>query len=198
MARVKNQHTYTLRNCKGGTAMHLSGDDNYSISGFRPYDGSNQAWIFQQRDCDQNGWFIKSSRSGKYLGIEGNPKNGALVVVVSKPFKWDVKDSNVNGAKGVRILVYGTNFSLDLDYGKSANHTKIILWESGNNANQIWAPTERVSIKDQHTYSLKNCRRGTAVDLSGNDSYSIIGFTPYDGPNQGVIYHSVADRLCVD
>lgn len=140
--------------------MHLSGDDNYSIFGFRPYDGSNQAWIFQQRDGDQNGWFIKSSRSGKYLGIEGKPQNGALVVVVSEPFKWDVKDSNVNGAKGVRILVYGTNFSLDLDYGKSANHTKIILWGSGGNVNQIWALTERVSIKDQHTYSLENRQRG--------------------------------------
>lgn len=60
-----------------------------------------------------------------------------------------------------RILAYGTNFSLDLDYGKSANQTKIILWGSWSGANQIWAPTERASIEDQHTYSLRYRQGGT-------------------------------------
>ncbi|KAG1810882.1 ricin B lectin domain-containing protein [Suillus subaureus] len=160
MARIKNQHTYSLKNCQGGTAVDLSGDDNYSVQGYCPHDGSNQAWIFQQ-DGDQNGWFIKSSHSGQYLGIEGNASGGTRVVAVPSPFKWDVKDSDVKSAKGIRILAYGTNFSLDLDYGKSANQTKIILWGSWSGANQIWAPTERASIEDQHTYSLRYRQGGT-------------------------------------
>jgi hypothetical protein len=30
MARIENQHTYTLKNSKGGTVVDLSGADNYS------------------------------------------------------------------------------------------------------------------------------------------------------------------------
>ncbi|KAG2121500.1 hypothetical protein BD769DRAFT_1293691, partial [Suillus cothurnatus] len=90
MVRIQNHHSYSLRNCQSGTAVDLSGtSDDYSIQGFCPHDGPNQLWIFQQ-DGDKNGWFIKSSHSGKYLGFEGNPKNGTAVVVVSNPFKWDV------------------------------------------------------------------------------------------------------------
>ncbi|KAG1810908.1 ricin B-like lectin [Suillus subaureus] len=142
MIRIENQHTYSLKNSYGSTAVDLSGGDNYSIIGYHPHDGSNQAWIFQQ-DGDQNGWFIKSLRSGKYLGVEGCPNDGSAVVVVSNPFKWDVKDSDLENAKGIRILVHGTNFSLDLDYGNSANHTKVQIWGSWPGANQIWGLVER-------------------------------------------------------
>ncbi|KAG2038851.1 ricin B lectin domain-containing protein [Suillus americanus] len=157
MARIKNQHTYSLQNCQGGTAIDLSDKDNHSIIGYSPHYGLNQAWIFQQ-DGNQNGWFIKSSQSGKYLGIKGNPKNGTMVVVVSNPFRWDVRESDVKNAEGIRILVHGTKFSLDLS---KADHTKIQLWETWPGANQIWAPTERVSNEDQHIYSLRNCHGGT-------------------------------------
>ncbi|KAG2127016.1 carbohydrate-binding module family 13 protein [Suillus cothurnatus] len=174
MACIKNQHVYSLKNCQAGSAVDLSSKDNHSTIGFRPHNGPNQAWIFQQ-DGDKNGWFIKSSHSGKYLGIEGNPQNGTAVIVVSNPFKWDIKDSDVKSAEGIRILVYGTNLSLDLsDYGNSANGTRIQLWGSGSGANQIWAPTERVFIEDQHIYSLRNCQ-GTTED---QDTYSKACFHP--------------------
>ncbi|KAG2359670.1 ricin B lectin domain-containing protein [Suillus spraguei] len=169
MTRIKNQHTYSLKNCQGGTAVdHYDGD---AVYGYSSHEGSYQKWIFQQ-DGDQDGWFIKSFGSGKYLGIEGNPKNGTPVVVVSNPFKWDVKASDIKSAKGIRISVHGTRFSLDLSNGNSANSTKIQLWGSWPGANQIWAFTERISIEDQHSYSLKNCQRGTAVNISGDDNYS--------------------------
>ncbi|KAG2130767.1 carbohydrate-binding module family 13 protein [Suillus bovinus] len=150
MDLIKNQYTYNLKNCQGGTAVHLSGDDYYTVIGFDPHDGSNQAWTFQQRDSDQNGWFIKSSHSGKYLGIKGSPQNGTTVVVGSDPFKWDVKESDVKRVEGIRILIHGTRFCSNLDGGKSANHTKIHLWDSGGGASNIWALTEQVSIEDQH------------------------------------------------
>ncbi|KAG2359671.1 hypothetical protein BDR07DRAFT_194888 [Suillus spraguei] len=90
-----------------------------------------------------------------------------MVVAVPSPFKWDVKDSDVQGAKGIRILAHGTKFSLDLDRGNSANYTKVRLWDSVCKANQIWALTERV-FEDQHTYSPRNDQGGTEdqdVDL---------------------------------
>ncbi|KAG2357072.1 hypothetical protein BDR07DRAFT_1214069, partial [Suillus spraguei] len=83
-------------------------------------------------------WFIKSSRTGQYLGIEGNVGSGTRVVAVPSPFKWDVRDSNVEHAKGIRISPHGTNFSLDLHAGSSASHTKIQLWESWAGTMQIW------------------------------------------------------------
>ncbi|KAG1883900.1 ricin B lectin domain-containing protein [Suillus subluteus] len=139
---IADQHTYSLRNRQGGTAVDLSGGDNHSIISYYPHDGSNQAWIFQS-DGDDNGWFIKSSRSGQYLGIEGSPNNGTAVVAVPSPFKWDVKVSDVEGVHGIRILIHGTNFSLDLECGNSANLTKIQLWGSWPGANQIWGFIER-------------------------------------------------------
>ncbi|KAG2029796.1 ricin B lectin domain-containing protein [Suillus americanus] len=155
---IQDQQTYILRNRQGGTAVDLSGDDNYSIIGYHPHDGSNQAWIFQ-RDGDQNGWFIKSSRSGQYLGIEGNADKGTKVVAVPSPFRWDVEESDIKNARGIRILVHDTNLSLDLWCGSSANRTKIQLWESWAGPMQIWVPTERISIEDQHTHSLKSSGR---------------------------------------
>ncbi|KAG2069020.1 hypothetical protein BDR04DRAFT_723540 [Suillus decipiens] len=171
MTHIKNQHTYRLKNCQGGTAIDLAAYDNHSIVGFRPHHSSNQAWIFQQDD-DQDGWFIKSSRTGQYLGIEGNAGIGTEVVAVLFPFKWDIRDSDVKSAKGIRISAHGTNLSLDLDRGSSANLTKIKLWRSWPGPNQIWSFTERIFIEDQHAYSLRDCQGGTAVNLSGDDNHS--------------------------
>ncbi|KAG1769278.1 ricin B lectin domain-containing protein [Suillus placidus] len=140
---ILNQHIYNLRNCQGGTAVDLSGGDNHTIIGYHPHEGPNQAWIFEQ-DGDQNGWFIKSLRSGQYLGIEGNAYNGIAVVAIPYPFKWDVRDSDVQGVLGIRILVHGTNYSMELsDFGSSANGTKIQLLDSWAGANQIWITLER-------------------------------------------------------
>ncbi|KIK43193.1 carbohydrate-binding module family 13 protein [Suillus luteus UH-Slu-Lm8-n1] len=144
MARIQNQRAYSLKNCQGGTAVDLSGDDNHSIIGYHPHDGPNQAWIFQQ-DGDQNGWYIKSLRSGQYLGIEGSAySSGVVAVAVSYPFKWDVRDSDIEGVHGIRILAHGTNYSLDLSgHGNPANYTKVQLWGSWAGANQIWGLIER-------------------------------------------------------
>ncbi|KAG2069027.1 ricin B-like lectin, partial [Suillus decipiens] len=135
---IKNQHTYRLKNYQGGTALDLAANDyKHSVVGFRPHYGSNQAWMFQQDD-DHDGWFIKCSRTGEYLGIEGNIRNGTRVIAVPSPFKWDVRDSDVESAEGIRILAHGTNFSLDLSYGNSESHTRIQLWKSWPGPNQIW------------------------------------------------------------
>ncbi|KAG2357977.1 hypothetical protein BDR07DRAFT_1612178 [Suillus spraguei] len=114
MACIQNQHTYTFKNCKGGTVMDLSGGDNYSIIGYHDDNGPNQAWTFQNNG---DHWVIKSAGADKYLGIEGDvdgAADGAKVVAVSSPAKWDINDSDVQGVQGIRILLHGKQFSVDL------------------------------------------------------------------------------------
>ncbi|KAJ8597209.1 carbohydrate-binding module family 13 protein [Rhizopogon salebrosus TDB-379] len=43
-------------------------------------------------------------------------------------------------------------------------------------------------IQDQNTYTLKNARGQTVLDLSGGDNKSIIGYHNHDGPNQSWIF----------
>ncbi|KAG2069055.1 hypothetical protein BDR04DRAFT_1119352 [Suillus decipiens] len=102
---IENQHAYILRNFRGDKAVNISGDDNYSVDCSRSHDSYSQAWIFQQDD-DKDGWFIRSSCSGKYLGVEGDVANGTKVVAVSSPFKWDVRDSDVESVEGIRCARY--------------------------------------------------------------------------------------------
>ncbi|KAG2357978.1 hypothetical protein BDR07DRAFT_1612179 [Suillus spraguei] len=87
MACIQNQHTYILKNCKGGTVMDLSGGDNYSIIGYHDDYGLNQAWTFQDNG---DHWVIKSAGADIYLGIEGSvgdAGDGTKVVAVSSPAK---------------------------------------------------------------------------------------------------------------
>ncbi|KAG2354047.1 hypothetical protein BDR07DRAFT_638530 [Suillus spraguei] len=142
---IENQHAYSLRNCLDDRAVNISGDDNYSIDCSRPLNNYSQAWIFQQDD-DKDGWFIKASCSGKYLAIEGDVANRTRVVAVSSPFKWDIRDSREKSVEGIRILVHGTNFGLDLENSHSTKQAKIQLWESVFGLHQVWAFTERSKI----------------------------------------------------
>ncbi|KAG2071273.1 ricin B-like lectin [Suillus decipiens] len=144
MACIQNQHTYTFRNCKGGTVMDLSGGDNYSIIGYHDDNGPNQAWTFQNNG---DNWVIKSAGADKYLGIEGDVNSagdGAKVVAVSSPVQWDINDSDVQGVQGIRIMLHGKQLSVDLsDNGNATEGTPVQLWTRWNGANQIWAPIER-------------------------------------------------------
>ncbi|KAJ8597208.1 hypothetical protein M405DRAFT_585995 [Rhizopogon salebrosus TDB-379] len=117
MTSVRDQQTYALTNCQGGTVLDLSGTDHYSIIGYQYHSGTNQQWTFVRAD---NLWYIMSYGSGQYLGIEGdisNAQNGTKVVAVT----WGVEDSDISGIQGIRVLVHGTNFSLDLNGGNSAD-----------------------------------------------------------------------------
>ncbi|KAG2135221.1 carbohydrate-binding module family 13 protein, partial [Suillus bovinus] len=136
MSSIQNQHTYTLRNCAGGTVMDLSGRDKYSIIGFNNNNGTNQAWIFQEND---DGWFIKSVYNDRYLGIEVDPAHGTRLVAGPSPCKWDIRDSDVQGFEGIRILLHGQTLSVELsDYGNAKGGTPIRLAISWHGSNQIW------------------------------------------------------------
>ncbi|KAG1880983.1 carbohydrate-binding module family 13 protein [Suillus subluteus] len=144
MSCIQNQHIYTLKNRQGGTVIDLSGGDNQSIIGYNDHNGPNQSWIFQRAD---DAWFIKSAGTDKYLGVEGDVNNagdGTRVVAVPSPFKWDIKDSDMEGVGGIRILLHDKQFSVDLsDKGNATEGTPVQLWTGWQGANQIWAPVER-------------------------------------------------------
>ncbi|KAG2071269.1 hypothetical protein BDR04DRAFT_1075821 [Suillus decipiens] len=145
MSRIQNQHTYTLRNYKGGTVIDLSGADNYSIIGYHNHNGLNQAWTFEHYG---DHWIIKSAGGNdKFLGIEGDVNNagdGTKLVAVSFPVRWDVENSDIEGVEGIRILLHGTRFSVDLtDNGNATEGTPVQLWARWHGANQIWVPIGR-------------------------------------------------------
>ncbi|KAG2152696.1 hypothetical protein DEU56DRAFT_511669 [Suillus clintonianus] len=195
MAWIQNQQTYRLINSQGCTAVDLSNDDNYTITGWSPNDGSNQAWIFENYG-DESGWHIKSARSGTYLGVECDPHDGTEVFAISTTStKWDIKDSDLQGIKGIRISVHGMDLSLELSNDENAaDGTKVQLATSWNAAHQIWAVTKWVCIENQHIYGLKNCKAGTAIDLSATDDCSITGWSPHKGSNQSWIFESGGDH----
>ncbi|OAX32521.1 carbohydrate-binding module family 13 protein [Rhizopogon vinicolor AM-OR11-026] len=143
MACIQDQHTYTLTNCRGGTVLDLSGADNRSIIGFYANGGSNQSWIFLRDHSGGNNWYIKSARSGQFLGMEGhidNIRNGTRVIAVSSPFRWNIEDSGIAGVRGIRILAHGTDFSVELsDHGNWAEGRKVELCGRWTGPNQIWA-----------------------------------------------------------
>lgn len=85
------------------------------------------------------GYYIRSSGSGKYLTIEGNARDGLPVIGAHHPTLWDIRpdeeDGSVHRSVAVhsslrsldhlltlhlpaRIFLHGTPFNIDLtDYG---------------------------------------------------------------------------------
>lgn len=77
------------------------------VIGYQDHDGPNQRvinplsnltttpelsniylqWTFEQQGAQ---WAIKSSGSGKYIGIEGPPENGTPLVAVDNTVLWDI------------------------------------------------------------------------------------------------------------
>ncbi|KAL4066332.1 carbohydrate-binding module family 13 protein [Scleroderma yunnanense] len=122
MACIQSGGIYALINDKGGTCLDLSGGDNRSIIGYPFHNGPNQAWIFH-RQGDK--FVIKSAGTGSYLGIEGQPRDGASVVAVGWEYAWEIQDEpGVHGS--IRLFAPGTPFNIDLtNYGDSTPGTPI-------------------------------------------------------------------------
>lgn len=50
-------------------------------------------WIVEK---EESGWTIKSAGSGKFIGMDTDPSNGAPVVGVDAPFYFDIKKDEHN------------------------------------------------------------------------------------------------------
>ncbi|KAG1728377.1 carbohydrate-binding module family 13 protein [Suillus paluster] len=143
MVNIQVDQIYTLRNFQGGTVLDLHGGDKKSIIGYGNNGGSNQAWIFEHRG---ERWSIKSVSSGKYLGVDGQIRDGTKLVAVSTIFMWDIKDSDVQGIR-ICVFAHDKEFSVDLsNYGDGTSGTAVHLWSSWPGANQIWTLVPRKMI----------------------------------------------------
>ncbi|KAF9222221.1 ricin B-like lectin [Gyrodon lividus] len=143
MANIQSYRIYCISNVKATTSfMDISQDDTYMVIGYAYHNGPNQAigvaCHFRVSVEVAERELTLLSSVGKYMAISGQPHNGQKVVASSSPFAWHVEDQP--GAEGVvRVVVPGTNFSLDLsDYGNSASGTPVQLWSKGNRQNQLW------------------------------------------------------------
>ncbi|KAF9032392.1 carbohydrate-binding module family 13 protein [Panaeolus papilionaceus] len=132
---VRSGNRYFIRNVKGGTVIDLSGADNKSIIGYPHNGGENQQWALDEVD---GGWYIRSATDGRFLAVDGTPRDSASVIVRHEPYIWHIwGDESV--ANGVRICVPETRENVDLtNYGSKEPGTPIAIWGHWAADNQIW------------------------------------------------------------
>jgi hypothetical protein len=138
MSCIQQNGIYSLTNLKGGTCIDLSGGDNVSIIGYEFHNGPNQAWKFESAGGDRT-FNLRSTGSGQYLSVAGEPGDGQKVVAAGSPYAWRIDD--VQGTEnGVRLSpASNTNYSVDLsDHGNSMPGTLVQLWGSWDGPNQVW------------------------------------------------------------
>ncbi|KAF9002109.1 ricin B lectin domain-containing protein [Cyathus striatus] len=129
--------TYRLINVRSGTALDLS-SDNYLVHAWKAHNGGNQKWRLEK---DDGHWTFSNVAIKGYLGIEGDAKNGARIVVVADPVHWDIwPDNEDQSVHRIFVPNYprpGSN--IDLDVGSHANGAKIHLWEQyPEHKQQVW------------------------------------------------------------
>ncbi|GAW02756.1 carbohydrate-binding module family 13 protein [Lentinula edodes] len=117
---IRSGNTYKIYNGKSGTILDLSGTDGRTISGFSDNGGDNQKWQLEQ---GQGGhWTFRNAASGQYLGVGGPFEDGAPLVSVNEPVRWDIypddEDSSV-----FRIYVPGAPTALNIDLSDHGNPT---------------------------------------------------------------------------
>ncbi|KAF8641645.1 hypothetical protein AX16_009871 [Volvariella volvacea WC 439] len=128
---------YILVNRKSGTVLDLSGGDGVSILGWSGHGGDNQKWeaIYSYDDSNPV-WNFRNVANGRYLGVEGELRDGLRVQGVDWEYQWVLEPQ---GDDYYRILAPGTPFNVDLtDYGNPENGTPVELWGRWEAENQQW------------------------------------------------------------
>jgi len=127
--------SYCIHNVNSGTAADLAGagaSDGTPITGWEVNGGSNQTWDLIP---GQNGYLIKNSASGTYLGFQGAGQEGTMICGSSNPVEWQVNQAD----QGYSIrLAQNPSIVLDLAGGGSADGVKICLYSNHSGPNQQW------------------------------------------------------------
>jgi hypothetical protein len=63
------------------------------VIGYPRHGGENQQW---ETIRTENGWHIKSVSSGKYLNLDGHPKDDVRLIVTERPYEWHLWDDEKN------------------------------------------------------------------------------------------------------
>ncbi|KAF7986861.1 hypothetical protein HWV62_12590 [Athelia sp. TMB] len=127
---------YKFTNVKGGTILDLSGGDNRSLIGYEDHGGDNQRWILENGNDNQ--WFIKNAQSGQYINVDGQPQNGAALIVGGDQFVWNIWPDERDQSH-FRIFDPNTDLNFDLaDHGNPTPGTKVQLWDKTPGKGQTW------------------------------------------------------------
>ncbi|PIL34509.1 hypothetical protein GSI_03286 [Ganoderma sinense ZZ0214-1] len=128
--------TYKLVNAKAGNVLDLSGSDNRSLIGYGWHGGHNQQWHLHHED---GGWVLRNRETGRYLGIEGEARDGTPVIAVEEPFRWHIV-ADEEDTSTFRLFVPNTHYNLDLsDHGNPTPGTPVTLWGKWHpGKNQTW------------------------------------------------------------
>jgi len=97
-------------------------------------------------DCDPQwrvnqlggSWTLQNVATGKFLGVEGNPHNGAKLVGQDEPKGWDIWPDERDPSDH-RLFIHDTRFNIDLsDHGNPTPGTPVQLWEKTPGQGQRW------------------------------------------------------------
>ncbi|KAM5545464.1 hypothetical protein V8D89_000872 [Ganoderma adspersum] len=198
---------YVLLNASGGsmTAMDLSGADNTSLIGYPMHGGLNQQWDFIPSGLGYVIRCVRPSKDGNalYLTVDcAGGREHAPIVASGYPVAWHVEQTEGG------IIISWPNSKYVFDLSNKAACTKIQLMPlSPGELRQVWFLDTRGSCPDAHdgaavavsstlpmspgpfisgaSYQvLLSARCGTAIDISGVDSTSIVGYQMHGGETQ--------------
>ncbi|KAF8889055.1 ricin B-like lectin [Infundibulicybe gibba] len=134
---IQSGRTYKITNVKAGTVMDLSRTDNKWVNGYNWQFADNQKWHVE----NVNGhWQFRNMATGRYLAIDGTPRDGARLIGQDHPLEWDIyadtQDSSV-----YRIYVPGWHVPINIDLSDHGNPnpgTPVTLWGQWEGQHQTW------------------------------------------------------------
>ncbi|RDB22003.1 hypothetical protein Hypma_010813 [Hypsizygus marmoreus] len=137
MANIQGGKTYKLKNAKAHTVVDLSGTDNTSVIGWDDNNTENQKWNLEWTGAH---WAFKNKGNGRYLGINGQVKDGTPLSGVDNRVEWDIYPDERNASLH-RIYVPGASSPMNMDlaeHGNAKPGTPVTIWTKWEGENQAW------------------------------------------------------------
>jgi len=140
MTSIKAGWPYRITNVEAGYLVDLAGADNRSIIGWPAHGGDNQKWWVEPyyRGDLQCLWTIRSVTTGKYLGFQGVPSNGAYIVAVDNGQPWALYSPDVMDSTKFGIRLAGTPFVVQWPREIRDAGARLQTWVSTNGNHQFW------------------------------------------------------------
>ncbi|KAF9511068.1 carbohydrate-binding module family 13 protein [Hydnum rufescens UP504] len=161
------------------------------VIGYPVHKGLNQQWTLEDAGDD---FFRIKNTFGRYLCIDGDAEKGTRVIGSGHQQTWKITpdDHHPNEPGYIRILYPGTNLYLDVEGGRPAPETPIVLWEDSEDRG--WFFPSIMPFTAGSTYVFVNVRAGTAADLSMQNYKWTLGYA-------GGFFHiknGTGKYLCID
>ena len=164
--------SYTLK-CKATDHVGYIADDGTNVQGRA---NSATAFIFEAVEGVENGFYIKSEVSGKYLYATGGNGEGVVLSSENKTI-WAVNAPD-HSAGYVSLAAHGET-DLYLNNNGGTNNLRLNSHSGGpgsGNACSLWQLSEKIKLPELSTegnikwYTIKNVRKQKFATYAGDDA----------------------------